>query len=395
MNRSPLARLDACSARSYRWFLAGAGAALVGVLCWKLLSSRRFYIDLEVYRFGVRTLWNGGDLYGPMPPTSAGIGLPFIYPPFSTVVFAPFAAVPKDVAVVASILLSVAALAATLHLVFGWVLPNATMRRRTTLTVLVLPLAIVLEPVRATIEFGQVNLWLMGLVAVDCLSREPRWPRGVLVGIAAAIKITPAGFILFFLLRKDFRAAVTTVVTIVATAAIGFVVAPAASVRYWLDIVFGASGQSGSAFATNQTIAGELSRLGAGPVVDAAVWCVLLPAVLISMITVIRRVGPAQALVTNAAGVLVLSPISWSHHWVWIAPALVVLVALARPWLALVPVFVVGPHSLLPAGNHLEATWTWWQHLVGNAYLLIALATLFWTAARLSPCSSRRRSLHG
>ncbi|MCP3798342.1 glycosyltransferase 87 family protein [Allokutzneria sp. A3M-2-11 16] len=373
---------------------------LVGVLCWRLLGSHRFYIDLEVYRFGVQTLWNGGDLYGPMPPTSAGIALPFIYPPFSTVVFAPFTLVPKGIAVIAALVLSLVAIAVTLHLVFGRVLPEAVlpekaMRRRTTLTALVLPLTLALEPVRATIEFGQVNLWLMGLVAVDCLARKPRWPRGMLIGIAAAIKVTPGGFILFFLLRKDFRAAVTTVVTIVATAAIGFVVAPAASVRYWSDIVLGASGLSGSAFATNQTIAGELSRLEAGPVLTAAVWCVLLPAVLAALVVVIRRVGPAQALVANAGGVLVLSPISWSHHWVWIVPALVVLVAQARSCLALVPVFVVGPHSLLPAGGHREATWTWWQHLVGNAYLLIALLALFWTAARLSPCSSRRRSTLG
>ncbi|GAA4030110.1 alpha-(1-2)-phosphatidylinositol mannoside mannosyltransferase [Allokutzneria multivorans] len=395
MSRSPLTRLDTCSRRSYCWFLAGAGAALVGVLCWRLLGSHRFYIDLEVYRLGVQTLWDGGDLYGPMPPTSAGIALPFIYPPFSTVVFAPFTLVPKGIAVIAAVATSLAAVAVTLYLVFGRVFPAASKRRRITLTALVLPLAIVLEPVRATIEFGQVNLWLMGLVAADCLVREPRWPRGMLVGIAAAIKVTPGGFILFFLLRKDFRAAMTTVATVVVTAAIGFVVAPAASVHYWSDTILGASGLSGSAFATNQTIAGELSRLEAGPVLTTLAWVVLLPTVLVAMAVIIRRVGPAQAMVANATGVLVLSPISWSHHWVWIVPALVVLVARARPWLALVPVFVVGPHSLLPAGGHREATWTWWQHLVGNAYLLIALLALFWTAVRLSPCSSRRRSPHG
>ncbi|SDN01814.1 glycosyltransferase family 87 protein [Allokutzneria albata] len=299
MSRSPLARLETCSRRDYQWFLAGTGAVLVGVLCWRLVGSHRFYIDLEVYRFGVQTLWNGGDLYGPMPATSAGIALPFIYPPFSTVVFAPFALVSKEIAVIAALVLSLAAIAVTLHLVFGHVLPEATMRRRTALTALVLPLTIALEPVRATIEFGQVNLWLMGLVAVDCLARKPRWPRGMLVGIAAAIKVTPGGFILFFLLRKDFRAVLTTVVTIAGSAAIGFVVAPAASVRYWSDTVLGASGLSGSAFTTNQTIAGELSRLEAGPVLSAVTWCVLLPSMLAATVVVIRRVGPAEAVVAN------------------------------------------------------------------------------------------------
>ena len=64
-----------------------------------------------------------------------------------------------------------------------------------------------LEPVLQTFEFGQINLLLMALVAVDCLVDRPRWPRGMLIGIAAAIKLTPAVFLLYFLLRRDYRAA--------------------------------------------------------------------------------------------------------------------------------------------------------------------------------------------
>src|SRR5690606_21873080 len=109
------------------------------------------------------------------------------------------------------------------------------------------------------LDFGQVNIWLMALVALDCLSRAPRWPRGLLVGLAAAIKLTPAGFLLFFLVRKDFRAAAVAVATLLSTVVVGFVIAPAASVHYWTTTMFTASGLSASAFATNQTIAGELS----------------------------------------------------------------------------------------------------------------------------------------
>ena len=66
-----------------------------------------------------------------------------------------------------------------------------------------LPAALFLEPVRNTLNYGQVNVALMALVAADCLAAAPRWPRGALVGLAAAVKLTPAAFVLFFLLRRD------------------------------------------------------------------------------------------------------------------------------------------------------------------------------------------------
>ena len=74
-----------------------------------------------------------------------------------------------------------------------------------------LPVALFLEPVRVTLYFGQINLLLMGLVVADCLVRKPKWPRRALVGLAAAVKLTPAAYVLFFLLRGDRRAAATAV----------------------------------------------------------------------------------------------------------------------------------------------------------------------------------------
>jgi alpha-1,2-mannosyltransferase len=67
-----------------------------------------------------------------------------------------------------------------------------------------LPVSLLLEPVWETLQFGQLNLRLMALIALDGLVERPRWPRGMLVGIAAAIELTPAAFVLFFLLRKDY-----------------------------------------------------------------------------------------------------------------------------------------------------------------------------------------------
>ena len=205
----------------------------------------------------------------------------------------------------------------------------------------------------------------MALVAVDCLAPRTRWPRGLLVGIAAAIKLTPAAFVLFFLLRRDVRAAVVTVVTAAVATGIGFAVDPASSARYW----FGgpASGVSGSVFYTNQTIQAVLARAEVPALAAKAVWLVATVALLVLIVPVVRRAEPALALVTVAGFALLVSPTSWSHHWVWIAPALLVVVVEAvrrrsRGWAAAAAVlavtFYLAPFRFLPHEHDQELAWT-------------------------------------
>ena len=89
-----------------------------------------------------------------------------------------------------------------------------------------LPAALLLEPIRSTLTYGQINALLMALVAFDCLTRAPRWPRGIGVGIAAAVKLTPAVFLLFFLLRRDLRSAARAGLSFAACTGAGFALAP-------------------------------------------------------------------------------------------------------------------------------------------------------------------------
>jgi alpha-1,2-mannosyltransferase len=240
--------------------MRGIGLVVVNivVLTW-FLAPWRPHLDLDVYRLGARMWLSGGDLYGLLPPTIIGNHLPFTYPPVAAVLFTPFTLVPLPVAGVVLTALSVVALV---------VVPRLTPAR----VAVVLPVALLLEPVRETLGFGQVNLLLMALVALDCLHRRPRWPRGVLVGLAAAIKLTPAAFVLFFLLRGGRRAAVTALGSFVAVTAIGFAVNPAGSVRYWTSTVFDPGRIGEVSFEANQSIKGVLARLG---VESGAVWRVL------------------------------------------------------------------------------------------------------------------------
>ena len=185
------------------------------------------HIDLEVYRFGVQAWLAGGDMYGTLPETSDHITLPFIYPPFAAIVLLPLAVAPWLLAWSALLALSTAALGLTFFLVARRLWPSGGRGGALSVASIALPLALAvqpgkavdfsrpappipafaLEPVMQTIEFGQVNLLLMALVALDVLVVRTRWPRGLLIGIAAAIKLTPAAFVLYFLLRREYRAA--------------------------------------------------------------------------------------------------------------------------------------------------------------------------------------------
>lgn len=389
-----LVRWCAAPPRRYCLFLLEAGLAVMGAATLSLVTHGHPFIDLEVYRLGVQAWWGGGDIYGALPPTSAGIVLPYIYPPFSALVLVPFTVTPWAVAVVATFVLSVVALAITLYVVARRFWPNGGRRGAFTVSAVALPLAIVLEPVRETLSFGQINLWLMALIAVDCLTRKPWWPRGLLVGLAAAIKITPVAFVLFFVLRKDFPSVRNVVIGGGAATALGFVVASQESVQYWFGGLAGASGISGSPYAMNQTIAAALARLNFSDSWQLGLRVVLTLAVLAAAIVIMVRVDPPLALMVNAAAALILSPTSWSHHWVWIAPTLLVATGYAihadkRRLIAAMAVaaavFVTAPHQNLPKDAGREFSWTVWQHLIGNTYLLVTLAALFagaWSLGR-------------
>jgi alpha-1,2-mannosyltransferase len=348
-------------------------AALNAVVLTCFLAPPGFWlslprIDLEVYRLGTEVWLAGGDLYGLLPPTSTGY-LPFTYPPFAAVLFTPFAVVPYPLAGAALTLLSVAALVVVIVVV----LRALGVRPAVPLLAALVPLALLLEPVRATLFYGQVNLVLMAAVVLDCLVRRPRWPRGVLVGLAAAVKLTPAAFVLFFLLRGDRRAAVTAVVSFLGAVAVGFALNPGGSVRYWTDLVFDPTRIGAPATATNQSLTGLLSRLGVEP---GGLWLVLAFAVVgVGALAVRRLTDPVEVLGLNAFVVLLASPVSWSHHWVWCVPALLVAWRM-RPVFAVggVLVFLVAPHW-----------WTAGEFVLGNTYVWCAVAVLafaVWSADR-------------
>lgn len=384
----------------------GAVAANLAAAAFFLLSLRGgrigfgpYRIDLDVYRIGGSVWLRHGDLYGVLPATSSGARLPFSYPPIAAVLLSPFSLMPMAVAGAVLTLSGIALTALVLRVFLRSVAgPRAGSPLAGSWRTVgwLLPVALFGEPVRNTLDYGQVNIALMALVAVDCLTPRPRWPRGAAVGLAAAVKLTPAAFVLFFLCRGDRRSAATAAVSFAAATAAGFCLAWHDSVRYWTSVVF-QTGRAGSLiYAANQSIQAVLGRAGLEPGTRAgtAVWLALSVVVLVlawyAMRAAFARSADALALSLNALAALLISPVSWSHHWVWAEPGLLTLAVISqrhrhRAGLATAAaglvVFAAAPQWWFPSGDNAESHWTVWQQIVGSSYVIVAVAALLLAAS--------------
>ena len=182
-----------------------------------------------------------------------------------------------------------------------------------------------------------------------------------------------------------------------------FALAPHDSLRYWTQIAYQPARIGGISFAANQSILGALARLGLSDPVRAWLWlalCLLVAALAVTGMRGALNAGQVTyALLLNAVAGLLISPISWSHHWVWAAPALLTYLATTNPnrrWppmpavLALLT-FAIAPPWLLPCGSGRELHWSWWQQTAGDCYALIGLAFLSQVAIkRLLPRQNTR-----
>lgn len=410
--RPPADAATAPSVSRLRLLVAALALFAVSAAVSLLVHWWNGYIDLQVYRNGARVWLDGGELYGPMPPVF-GIGLPFTYPPLAALFFAPLALLPLVLAEVIVLLTSLGCLAVTLWLVLDRLRPGLDRRLAMSVVIAALALALYLEPVRQTFGFGQINLVLMAAVALDCLVRKPFWPRGMLIGIAVSIKLIPGGFLLYFLLRRDWKAAGTTVVAAIGAVALGFALFPSDSVEYWFRTLADTGRIGPPYFAGNQSLKGLAFRLGVPDTAATVIWLVLaviaVALAAVWMHHLIRAGAQVAALLVNAAAILLISPVSWSHHWVWVAPALLLAVdvivrrrAGQAPWrlftgvvAAFTVLYLIGPHWLLPHADDLELDWAWWQQLIGSSYVLLTLGVLAVAAFTYRPVAPATSSPSG
>jgi alpha-1,2-mannosyltransferase len=296
---------------------------LVAVAIWTRGLTALY--DLEVYRAGGARILHGGPLYDGY----VFWVLDFTYPPFAAVLFTPLALIPSGLLKIIFTTINLAALVAVV-----WLCLRALDRERRPAVVITLTgLLFLLEPVRSTIDIGQVNLLLMLVVLADLVRPGTRY-QGVGVGIAAGIKLVPGVFVLYLLLTRRWRAAGTAVAAFVTTVGLGFAVAPTDSVKYWTGTFLTTNRIGVLDEAGNQSLSGLLARVGQ---TSMLVW---LPVALVVgvagmalAVRVQRRGNELLGVTLCGLTACLCAPFAWNHHWVWFVPLLVIVGYRAR-WVA-------------------------------------------------------------
>jgi alpha-1,2-mannosyltransferase len=359
----------------------GVWAYLIGT--WGTRSMPiTYYVDLQVYRTAGHALYAGTFSYQNWYGIYAH--LPFTYPPFGLLAVSPLSLVPKGEV---SQLWWIANALALLVVVALSLRQVSTLRgaRLGAVSALVAGLSLwFLEPVNANAIFGQINVILILGILLDTTCVRGKW-RGVLVGVASAIKLTPLVFIAFFLVQRDRRAAVTSVATFAGATATAWIVLPSGSSWFLRNEILSPGRIGNLAFLGNQSWRGLIARLSWPSQAATALWLVAAVVTLAAAIVLARflvdegRMIPA--LFALALGELLVSPISWTHHWSWLAIAPAVawserhrLPALSVALVALLALAVWKPYWRAVHGG-------WW-FLKGNSLTLVGGLVLFgWTWA--------------
>lgn len=413
------------------------------------------HFDVYVYWYALNNWFSGNSLYDwyALPDYKM---YPFTYPPFGAWALSPLTWFDYETAarlMIMAIALQTAVIVALVGRSLGWSWGSAFA---------IAPWAAILvqqclEPFTQSVGFAQVNTAMMALVMID-VAAPPSWKgRGVASGLAAAIKLTPAIAVLIFLLRHQWRSAITMVATSLAVTLLSWVISPGESARFFFDAMWDPQRAGDAYYTSNQNLKGFVARalpentwsiawaITVALALVAAVWlCLRIQAAATSVVTPhviyddaapgpLNAAAPATGATVSAASAalatpagdavelaasdavaapsavattpapvlpenlatlltaavimtlgLLVSPITWSHHWVWGLASVVALIVVAlrlksAPLAALALVqgalFIMAPHWWFSHGQVNELHWNVVEQLVGSSYTLAAIAS--------------------
>jgi alpha-1,2-mannosyltransferase len=255
----------------------------------------------------------------------------FAPPPIAAVALDPLQLLPRPAAIALVAALSVAGTAALLWLWFRRPLPVVA-------GIAVLAAA---EPWLDALSLGRIDVVLVALVGLDLLVLR----RGPLVGLAAALGLTPALFIAYLVIARRYREAAVAGGVAAAATGLGWLVAPAESGRYWGGLLERVTSVGGAGDPADQSLAGALQRLQA----PDAVWPLLALAVVLFWTTRLQPSGDWAGFALTGVAMCLVSPVTWVYSLVWELPAVLTLLD-RRRWLAaaVLAVMALGLVWLVP-----------------------------------------------
>jgi alpha-1,2-mannosyltransferase len=350
----------------------------------KLVPWQPSTIDLQVYVYAVKDMLAGRDIFATTTPFWR---LYFIYPPIAAILMTPLAIGPYVFWQVVW----------TGGLVWAQqsVLKRCGAPRGWKLGLLGIAVVLAVEPIRTTLGYGQVNTMLMALIVADLLPDRPeqrrRVPQGALIGLAAAIKLTPALFVIFMFLIGKRPAAITAIISFAAFTGIGAILLFGESVVFFGGLSGGDTRTASPLYTGNQSLLGVFFRLG-----DSSRITTMLGLAVAGVLAVLGCLVAAYWWANNekvfAVAIVGLttclaSPLSWTHHYVWILPLGMAVLSPGVPrWaryvggLWVVWVCICLPLAVLPYAGGRERQFNFLQQLVANlgpmlgVILLVGLA---------------------
>ncbi|WP_436844412.1 glycosyltransferase 87 family protein [Streptomyces wuyuanensis] len=347
--------------------------AALAALC---VAQRIPMADTLVYRAEGAAVANGTDIYG---FTVTNWRLPATYPPFAAILFVPTTWLP----VAALKVVFVAGNALLLALLVRLSCRFAGLPASAPAVLAATAVGLWLEPVFQTLVFGQINLALVCLVLWDLSRPDDAVGKGFALGIAAGVKLTPVVFIVLLLITGRRRGGLTALASLAGTVLLGALVLPEASADFWTRRIFETDRVGKAWIIENQSLQGLFARVlhRAEP---GAVWAAAALLTAVAALWTARRAPDRWAVLAVAYAALLVSPISWSHHWVWCVPLLAVLIAEGRRGTAalMAVVFLARTMWLVPHAGDLDLRLHWWQQPLASPYAPLALAVLGIAALR-------------
>ncbi|MFJ8830296.1 glycosyltransferase 87 family protein [Micromonospora aurantiaca] len=369
--------------------------------------------DLSMYIGGARSFLHGEPVYRLGYTT---LNLPYTYPPITLPFLTPLTLLDDRAALYVWTVAGLLAMLATL-----WFTTRMLGYRgapgRLGLAAAVLAVLVWTEPLHRTFYLGQINVFVLLLVVADLARPDRSRFKGVGIGVATSVKLLPGLFVVYLLLTRRIRAALVAGATFAGLTVLGAIIQPGGSYDYWIaGRAFDSSrplATSGPRYAANQSLQGLVARLLGSDELNSRPW--MLAAALAGMaglalaVALHRQGEEAAAMVVVGFTTLAVSPVSWSHYWLWIGPAALVLIDLARRArgparvpAAVLAVAAVLPFLLWPGRDRTGATvprGLIWKaaHLEGtaktlavDAYLLTVLAlgliAAVWLSLRRRRC---------
>ncbi|GGO77765.1 glycosyltransferase 87 family protein [Nonomuraea cavernae] len=282
-------------------------------------------VDLDVYRTGGQMILEGRSVYEFFTP--APQLLPFTYPPIAAMLAALLAKLSWESAQWVWTVGVYVALGVAVAYSFRKVLG----RHAPWVFAFLMVACAYLMPIRDQVRFGQVDILLVALCLADCVARRPWWPRGFLIGLATAVKLTPGVFLIYLMVTRQWRTFFMAAFTTALLTLLPFAVIPQDAADFWFSALLDPERLGANAATTNQSIRGMLIRLYLPDALTTALWLALVALVgWYGFRGAARAKDPVVAVGLVGLMAVLLSPVAWIHHLAWVVVVLGALVGDGR-----------------------------------------------------------------